>query len=135
MTSLPKEKKEKTPKKTESFDDFRNRVMLVCARELEPPNAAPISSAVKRIELYQTNPAKNTDKVYRLEIVMNATSLGPSKVNTYHVLFAYGRRGSTLKEGRKTDQPVSLYEAERIYNKFYKEKKDEGYTENISGGI
>lgn len=129
--------KPKKPVKTESYDEFRSRVMTICARELDPPSTvtAP-SNSVKKIELYLTNPAKNSDKVYRLEIVPNATSLGANRVSTYHVNFAYGRRGSTLREGCKTESgPVSLYEAERIFNKYAQEKKDEGYTENISGGI
>lgn len=44
------------------------------------------------------------------------------------VNFQYGRRGGTQTPGTKTKAPVSLTEAEKIYDKILKEKLGKGYT-------
>ncbi len=49
------------------------------------------------------------------------------------VNFSYGRRGSTLNTGTKTNVPVDYHSAQRIYDKLVKEKKSNGYTEGESG--
>jgi bifunctional non-homologous end joining protein LigD len=49
------------------------------------------------------------------------------------VNFAYGRRGSTLNTGIKTNVPVDLEAATRIFNKLVAEKKVKGYTEGEAG--
>lgn len=49
------------------------------------------------------------------------------------VNFAYGRRGSTMNTGTKTNVPVDLESAQRIFEKLVKEKKAKGYTEGESG--
>lgn len=46
---------------------------------------------------------------------------------SYVVNFAYGRRGSTLKTGSKTNSPTSLDEAKSIFNSLVKEKTGKGY--------
>ena len=49
------------------------------------------------------------------------------------VNFAYGRRGSTLNTGTKTNVPVDYDSAKRIFDKLVKEKQGKGYTEGESG--
>ena len=49
------------------------------------------------------------------------------------VTFAYGRRGSTLSTGTKTQSPVSHAEAKAIYEKLVKEKTAKGYTPGADG--
>jgi bifunctional non-homologous end joining protein LigD len=46
----------------------------------------------------------------------------------YVVNFAYGRRGSTLTNGTKTQSPVPLAQAEKIYDKLVAEKTGKGYV-------
>jgi bifunctional non-homologous end joining protein LigD len=61
----------------------------------------------------------SSDKVYHATI---------EKENEgYVVNFAYGRRGSTLKTGSKTPNPISLEKAQDVYNKLLKEKLSKGY--------
>jgi bifunctional non-homologous end joining protein LigD len=47
--------------------------------------------------------------------------------NGYLVTFAYGRRGSTLNTGVKTDSPVSLPEATKVFEKLVASKTAKGY--------
>jgi bifunctional non-homologous end joining protein LigD len=49
------------------------------------------------------------------------------------VNFAYGRRGSTLNTGTKTNVPVDLQAATKILGKLVAEKKSKGYTEGEAG--
>ncbi|AHM62898.1 hypothetical protein D770_23265 [Flammeovirgaceae bacterium 311] len=72
----------------------------------------------------------NSDKVYELELQQAGTG-------EYVVNFRYGRRGTALREGTKTIFPVSLAEAERVYEKLLKEKTDKGYqhTGSASHGL
>ncbi len=51
----------------------------------------------------------------------------------YVVNFSYGRRGSTLQTGTKTNTPVDLATATQIWNKLVTEKKAKGYTEGEAG--
>ena len=44
------------------------------------------------------------------------------------VNFQYGRRGSTLNTGTKTNVPVDFDNAKRIFDKLVKEKTGKGYT-------
>jgi bifunctional non-homologous end joining protein LigD len=67
----------------------------------------------------------SSDKVYQCNIA--------PQDDGYVVNFAYGRRGGTLKGGTKTTAPVSLLEAEKIYNKLIQEKTSKGYTEGAAG--
>jgi bifunctional non-homologous end joining protein LigD len=67
----------------------------------------------------------SSDKVYQCQI--------EEAGDRYVVNFAYGRRGSTLNTGTKTNVPVDLDSAQRIFEKLVKEKKSKGYTEGESG--
>jgi bifunctional non-homologous end joining protein LigD len=61
-----------------------------------------------------------SDKEYHVQIEKSGSG--------YVVNFQYGRRGSTLKPGTKTDSAVSLKEAEKIYTKLVNEKTGKGYV-------
>ena len=50
----------------------------------------------------------------------------------YIVNFQYGRRGSSLKAGTKTPAPVSLPEAQKIYDKLINSKVRKGYIVDTS---
>ena len=51
----------------------------------------------------------------------------------YVVLFSYGRRGTSLQSGTKTQQPVGLDEAQRILDRLAKEKLGKGYKPGEDG--
>lgn len=61
----------------------------------------------------------SSDKVYQASIL--------PKENGFMVLFAYGRRGSTLTAGSKTPTPVPYEDARYLYDKLVKEKLAKGY--------
>jgi len=77
----------------------------------------------ENVTLYYRN--GSSDKVYSAAIEPS----GPG----YVVTFAYGRRGSTLTTGTKTEVPVGFDEAKKIYDKLVKEKTAKGYTPGESG--
>ena len=125
--------KPKMTKPTEDFESFRERVLLMARQDAPEPSTAttskPVSSQpTKSVKLYYTNKKVNSDKVYHLELVKD-----PKYANSFFVNFTYGKRGGTLKSGTKTKVGHTYDEALNIYNYFLKEKKDEGYTENVSG--
>ena len=66
-----------------------------------------------------------SDKVYQAQVM--------PKDSGFVVEFQYGRRGAALKAGTKTEQPVSLESALKIYDKLVKEKTSKGYTEDSAG--
>ena len=68
----------------------------------------------------------SADKEYQLHL--QSAGDGGFVVN-----FAFGRRGSTLKPGTKTQAPVSYDAACKIYDKLLREKTGKGYTEAESG--
>ncbi|MEO6720123.1 MAG: WGR domain-containing protein [Ferruginibacter sp.] len=68
----------------------------------------------------------NSDKVYEIDLC----DLGSDK---YVVNFRYGRRGAQLKEGCKTPVPLSLAEAEKIFDNLETEKLTKGYTTSETG--
>ena len=61
-----------------------------------------------------------SDKVYRVAI--------EPRDGGYVVVFAYGRRGTTLTTGTKTHSPVDHDAATHIYEKLVREKTAKGYT-------
>jgi bifunctional non-homologous end joining protein LigD len=67
----------------------------------------------------------SSDKVYQCQIEQAG--------ERFVVNFAYGRRGSTLNTGSKTNVPVTFDGAKRIFDKLVKEKQAKGYTEGESG--
>lgn len=75
------------------------------------------------ISLYCTEGSAN--KEYHAEIV--------AKDGGFVVNFKYGPRGKALKGGTKTDAPVALAAATKIYDKLVAEKTGKGYTTDISG--
>lgn len=68
----------------------------------------------------------SSDKVYQ-------TSIHPQGEG-YMVHFAYGRRGSTLNTGSKTQTPVSYPIAKDIYDSLIKEKLAKGYRPGADAG-
>jgi bifunctional non-homologous end joining protein LigD len=60
-----------------------------------------------------------SDKVYQASI--------EPKPSGFVVNFAYGRRGSTMTTGTKTQTPVGLEEAQNIHSKLIREKLAKGY--------
>lgn len=67
----------------------------------------------------------SSDKVYQATI--------EPKGSGFAVNFAFGRRGSTLNTGTKTQEPVDLASAEKIFEKLVREKMAKGYTEGEGG--
>ena len=63
----------------------------------------------------------SSDKVYQCQI--------EAAGERFTVNFSYGRRGSTLNTGTKTNVPVDYASAQRIFEKLVKEKRAKGYTE------
>lgn len=117
-------------KPKEDFEDFRVRMIELSGRDApEPEPEAPKGTAdiARSIKLYYTELPKH-DKVYTLDIVRE-----PKFKDAWYVDFSFGRRGKTLKPGRKTRIAVTLAEAHNKFNTLVKEKKAEGYTENPSG--
>jgi len=70
---------------------------------------------------------ERADKVYKAAL--------EEKDSQYIVNFAYGRRGSTLKTGTKTQTPVPYEKAKKIYDKLVRDKSAKGYVPNCYGGI
>ena len=67
----------------------------------------------------------SSDKIYQAAI--------EAKDGGYVVNFAYGRRGTTLQTGTKTQTPVDYAAAKGIYDKLVKEKTAKGYTPGEDG--
>lgn len=61
----------------------------------------------------------NSNKVYEVDLCEIS--------GKYAVSFRFGRHGAELKEGTKTANPVSLEEAEKIFQKLVDEKSKKGY--------
>src|SRR6266478_1582746 len=67
----------------------------------------------------------SADKVYQASI--------EQQNGGYLVAYAFGRRGTTLQTGTKTQSPVSYEEAKRIFDKLVNEKTAKGYTPGEDG--
>jgi predicted DNA-binding WGR domain protein len=67
----------------------------------------------------------SSDKVYQAII--------EPRDGGFVVAFAYGRRGTTLTAGTKTQSSVAYDEAKRIYHKLVAEKTAKGYTPGADG--
>lgn len=67
----------------------------------------------------------SSDKVYQAGI--------ESADGGFVVRFAYGRRGTTLQTGTKTNAPVVLSDARRIFDKLVAEKTAKGYSPGEDG--
>ncbi len=67
-----------------------------------------------------------SDKVYEVDLC----DAGNGK---YLVNFRYGRRGANLKEGTKTEEPVTLEKAEKLFDSLVNSKTKKGYKDaNVS---
>ncbi len=66
----------------------------------------------------------SSDKVYQV-------TLEPQDAG-YLVNFAFGRRGTTLQTGTKTQAPVELAAAQKLFDKLVKEKTAKGYKETTN---
>lgn len=64
-----------------------------------------------------------SDKIYEVDLV----ELPGDNAARFLVNFRYGRRGSTLREGTKTANPVTLAEAEDTYRSVVVSKTNDGY--------
>lgn len=64
----------------------------------------------------------NSDKVYEVDLCEVSE-------NNYLVNFRFGRRGSTLKEGTKTNSPVNYEQAKKLFNDLVISKTKKGYAE------
>jgi len=82
--------------------------------------------SVKTIKLYYQD--GTSDKVYILSIE-KIQNVANGKSVCYDVTYEYGRRGGELKRGVKNEKPVTLEEANIIYDKLLKEKTKKGYEE------
>jgi len=67
----------------------------------------------------------SSDKIYQ-------TAIEP-KDGGHIVTFAYGRRGTTLQTGIKTQTPVNYDSAKTIFDKLVREKTAKGYTPGEDG--
>ena len=63
---------------------------------------------------------ERSDKIYKASL--------EEKEGNFIVNFAYGRRGSTLKTGTKTQTPVPFEKAKKIYDKLVLSKESKGYV-------
>jgi bifunctional non-homologous end joining protein LigD len=82
-----------------------------------------IATELPNVTLYYRE--GSSDKVYQCRI--------EAAGERYVVNFAYGRQGSTLNTGTKTNVPVDHETAQRLFDKLIKEKKAKGYTEGEAG--
>lgn len=80
---------------------------------------------MKRISLFfKSGPS---DKEYHVQVVQAPGS------DLYLVKFQYGRRGSTLTDGCKTQSPLPLEKANKIFDDIVKKQMAKGYTEGAEG--
>ena len=71
----------------------------------------------------------SSDKIYQLQLQPDTKTAG------WVVNFQYGRRGSTLTEGTKTQKPVDFEVATKVFRAAITQKKAKGYTEDTSGKV
>lgn len=82
-----------------------------------------MSTPLQSVSLYYRE--GSSDKVYHVQL--EEVSGG------FVVNFQYGRRGSSLQAGTKTQEPVSRTQAEKVFARLVAEKKGKGYTEGAAG--
>ncbi|MEC4805441.1 MAG: WGR domain-containing protein [Jaaginema sp. PMC 1079.18] len=76
---------------------------------------------IQRTTLYYQD--DNSDKVYEVDLACITD-------DQFVVNFRYGRRGGTLKEGTKTQQPTSQEKAQKEFDKLVASKVKKGYQED-----
>lgn len=88
-----------------------------------------MNSIVKSIALFCKD--SGSDKEYNITLEQSGS--------LYLVNFRHGRRGNASSTGTKTSSPVSLDDAQKVYNKLVNEKQAKGYLPNgdttISKGV
>lgn len=84
-----------------------------------------IAMKSENITLYFRN--ASSDKVYQAVLKEQAEG--------YVVEFAFGRRGSTLQAGTKTQSPIEYEKAKKIYDKLVAEKMAKGYSPGEAGTL
>lgn len=82
-------------------------------------------SIVDQFSLYLTE--GSSDKEYHADLV--------KEQGGYRVLARYGRRGGTLKHEEKTNSPVDMDSARKIFADLKKAKTKKGYTSDESGAV
>ena len=85
----------------------------------------PTTAAPKQITLYYRE--GSSDKVYHVSLEANGSP------DRFLVVFAYGRRGSTLQTGAKTPTPVDYATALKTFNNLVASKMAKGYTPGQNG--
>lgn len=111
------------------YDAFRDRILAVVGLEAPPTEEERMAAdpvMVQSVMLYYTDPAANSDKVYKVWIVQISDV-------EYITMSAYGRRGAKLKEAQK--YRGSLASAKQEYKNLVNEKTSKGYTESKDGGF
>ena len=83
-----------------------------------------MSKTVEKVTLYFRE--GGADKVY-------SASIENKRGDDHVVNYSHGRRGSTMKPGTKTPQPVPYDKAKKIYDKLVKSKTNKGYTPGEDG--
>lgn len=81
----------------------------------------------EKVNLFYTE--GSSDKVYQVQLKPD----GQDKITGWLVNFQYGKRGSALKNGTKTINPLTYEAAKKIYDELVKEKTRKGYTEDVTG--
>ena len=81
------------------------------------------ATPTERITLYYRE--GSSDKVYQ-------AAIEPAG-ERFVVNFAFGRRGSTMNTGTKTNVPVDYAAAKRTFDKLVREKSAKGYTPGADG--
>jgi bifunctional non-homologous end joining protein LigD len=93
------------------------------SKERNPVNAVLTPAQPESVTLYYKE--GSSDKVYQC-------SIEPAG-DLFTVNFSYGRRGTTLNTGTKTNVPVPYDNAKRIFDKLVKEKQAKGYSVGEDG--
>jgi bifunctional non-homologous end joining protein LigD len=91
---------------------------------MEDKHTTPDPTHCDSVTLYYRD--GTSDKVYQAWVTPKGDGL-------YAVEFAYGRRGSTLRTGTKTKQPVTHDKAHQVLWKLVRQKMDKGYTPGEDG--
>ena len=113
-----------------NFDLARALVRFALIRRLNTvkhmPGGIPLRAwkgIMKKITLYYHQ--GSSDKIYQAAI--------EARDGGYVVNFAFGRRGTTLSTGAKTQFPVSYETAKAVYDKLVRGKTAKGYTPGADG--
>jgi predicted DNA-binding WGR domain protein len=79
--------------------------------------------AARLDETVLINTQGNHRKAYRVWLELDVSS------GMFHVGFAYGRIGQTLREGRKTERAVTQAHAAQLKSEIVREKEGRGYVQ------